>query len=97
MPFCLLLGRRSSASTTKTSPTVPWVMNILVPLRTQLVALAHRGGLQPGGVGAGAGLGEAPGAQPLAGGELGQVLLLLRLVAEDADVAGAEAVVARPR
>jgi len=34
MPFC----RRSGsvrASTTKTCPTVPWVMNILLPLRTQ--------------------------------------------------------------
>ncbi len=28
-----------SASTTKTSPTVPWVMNILVPLRIHLSPL----------------------------------------------------------
>ena len=39
----------------------------------------HGHGLLALGVGAGAGLGQAEGAQPLAGAQLGQVLLLLLL------------------
>ena len=57
------------------------------------VALAHGGGLEARGVGAAAGLGEAPRSQELGGGELRQVAALLVFVAEDANVAGAEAVV----
>src|SRR5438105_1621142 len=37
-PFCLSPGS-VSASTTKTSPTVPWVMNILVPFSNQPLSL----------------------------------------------------------
>ena len=38
MPFCRFSGL-VSASTTKTSPTVPWVMNILLPFRIQELPL----------------------------------------------------------
>ena len=47
------------------------------PVLALLVQHGH--GLLPLGVGAGAGLGQAEGAQPLAGAQLGQVLLLLLL------------------
>ena len=44
-----------------------------------MISLQHRGGLLSGSIGTGIGLGQAKGADPLAGAELGQVLLLLLL------------------
>ena len=57
------------------------------------LVLGHR--LLHGGVGARAGLGQAESAQPLAGGQLGQVLLLLLLGAVLADGPGAQGGVGR--
>src|SRR5690606_2732876 len=57
------------------------------------VALAHRRGLQARRIRTGARLRKRPGAERLAGGELGQPTLLLLLVAEPPDVVGAQAVV----
>ena len=51
----------------------------------------HGHGLDAAGVGARAGLGQAEGAQPLAGAQLGQILLLLSLGAEVIDGVGAQA------
>ena len=65
----------------------------LVAVEDPLVAFADGGGAGGGGVGAGAGLGESPGAEPFAGGEFGDVLLLLGFVAGEEDVVGAERIV----
>ncbi len=59
-----------------------------------VIAVAHAGGLHRRAVGTRTRLGERPRREPLAGGRLRQVLLLLRVVAEGEDVAGTEAVVA---
>ena len=82
--------------------TEPWVMKVLVPVQHPLgpgVPSDRGPRAGPPGCSAapasepGARLGQAPGAQHLAGGELWQVLLLLRLVGGEQDVAGAERVV----
>ena len=70
-------------------------MNIFVPLRTQSVAVAARGGREARRVAPAPRLGERPRREPLAARGLRQILLLLRLGAERQDVAGAEAVVRR--
>ena len=63
----------------------------LAAVEHPLVAVEDSGGLLTGGVGTGVGLGEAEGADPLAAGELGQVLHLLLLGAGLKDGGGAEA------
>ena len=71
--------RRASvlASTTHTPPTVPCVMNILLPLSTQSSpSRARRACASAAAVRARARLGQRPRAEPLAGRELGQVALL---------------------
>ena len=64
-----------------------------MPLRIQLVAAADGGGAGTGRVGAGARLGERPGADVLAGGEFRQVFLLLRFGAGEEDMVRAERIV----
>jgi hypothetical protein len=58
----------------------PKVIQILVPGEPVAVAVGHGAGGDEAEVGAALGLGEAHGARPLAGDELGQVGLLLLLV-----------------
>ncbi len=85
------------AITTQTSPTEPWVQKALVPLRIQPPSTAPRRGARRRGVGARAGLGQRPGADPFAGGELRDPALALRGIAELVDVVGAERIVRRHR
>ena len=54
---------------------------------------ADGGGAGRAGVGAGARLGESPGAEPLAAGEEGDVLLALSVCAGKKDVVGTEGIV----
>ena len=61
------------------------VMKALVPLMTHSPSSSRAVVAGPAGVAAGAGLGEAEGAERLAAGELRQPLLLLRLGAEPED------------
>ena len=63
----------------------------LASVEHPLVAVKDGGGLLPGGVGAGVGLGQAESADPLAAGQLGQVALLLLLGAVLHDGGHAEA------
>ena len=65
------------------------------PVQHVIVAafVGHGGGAHVAGVGAGVGFGEAPGPNPLAGGQLGQVLMLLLGRAVLQDVAGAQRIV----
>ena len=81
------------ASTTAVSATLPFVMKALVPFEDE--GVAFRGGGRPhrGGVGAGAGLGQAPRPQHLAPCERRDVPLALRRGAERVEVVGAERVV----
>jgi hypothetical protein len=70
---------------------------VLGAVEHPLVALAHRGGHQPGRVTAGAGFGQCPAAEPLATGEPGEVALPLFLGAGEVDVTGGERIVGRDR
>ena len=79
-----------TAVTMKISPTLPCVMNRLVPLSTIVVAVAHGGRAGAAGVGAGVGLGEAEAAEHAAAGEQRHVALLLLVGAEVDDGRGAE-------
>ena len=75
-------ARSVTAITTSVSPIAPCVMNCLVPFSTQRVAVAARRRPHRRRVAAGAGLGQAPGAELLALRERHEVRRLLRLVAE---------------
>ena len=82
---------------TSTSALLPCVMKVLVPLSTQWSPSRTAVRARAGGVAAGVGLGQRPGAQLLAARQRRQPARLLRVGAEHEDVRGAEAVVRRDR
>src|SRR5206468_2796644 len=66
---------------------------VLRAVEDPVVAVFDRRRAQPRGVGAGAGLGQAPRTDPFAGGELRHPLFPLRVVAREVDVPAAKGVV----
>ena len=79
--------------TTMTPPIRPWVMNVFAPLMHPAVALTRGRRPHAGGIAAGAGFGEPPGAPHLTADEPREELLLLLVGTEQRDVGGAQAVV----
>ena len=92
IPRCAL-ARSVTAMTTMTPPIRPWVMKVFAPFSAQPSAVARGRGPHPRGVAAGAGLGQAPGAEHAAADQPRQVGPLLLVAAEHPDVRRAQAVV----
>ena len=95
MPLCFF-ALSSVAKTTKTCARGAFVMNVLDPFRMYLSPFRTARRRQRGGVRAAARFGQPHAADPLAGGELRQILLFLRLRSVLHDVGGAQIGVGAP-
>ena len=82
MPCCFFGARGADQTRTSSSPRRAWVVQILLPVQIEIVAVRCRGHRQRGQVRAGLGFGIALAEEDLAGQDAWQEEVLLRVGAE---------------